>query len=71
MEHRPREIDVPEVPGALGHRLATGLALVVPIDCTKTRVRKTPDLELPGRIILDLGKLDFAHGESTLEDVLV
>lgn len=66
MEHGPRQVDVSKVPWALCLALTARLALVVPVNGAETRIRKSTDLVFSGRIVLDLGVLDFANGKGTL-----
>ena len=62
MENRPSQLNMTEMPWALGHGLSTGLAFEVPVNRAHTRVHQTTKLGFVASLIHDLWMLHLDDG---------
>ena len=62
MENRPSQLNMTEMPWALGHRLSTRLTLEVPVNRTHTGVHQTTEFWFVAGLIHDFGMFDLDDG---------
>jgi hypothetical protein len=62
MENRPSQLNMTEMPRALGHRLSTRLTLEVPVNRTHTGVHQTAHFWFVASLIHDFWMFDLDDG---------
>jgi len=62
MKDRARQLNVPKMPWALRHALATRLTLEIPVNCSHPRIHQTAHLRLVRGLVQNLRKLDLCNG---------